>query len=383
MTTPATCGAEGVETGTCSCGATTTRTIPATGAHTWDAWQDAGDGAHHAHTCTVCGQAETAAHAWGGWTPDTASLSHTRTCADCGAAETEAHAWSDGSCADCGASVALGAANLVYANEPGNINVGVGIQGPVALTLQNVPRSGLKVTVEATLNNDGINSNGNNPRCGFNGDTAVVVSIGTTHTADAAGIHGSGSFTLTIMDTAGATILRETYRFTVTTTDGVTSVSTVQVCDSHTWSSWETVTAATCTMEGLRKHTCTVCGQEESEPIARLDHSWGPWRADGGEHVRTCTACGTEECAPHTEGGSTCPECGVSLPYTISADTNVIHITDVGGGGYAIGADTDLYAVGGAAGVSAAGPAAAPDRADAPPAALPEARGLRRRRGRP
>lgn len=64
VTTPATCGADGLETGTCSCGETVTRVIPATGEHTWGAWTDTGDTEKHTRACAVCGQSETAPHAY-------------------------------------------------------------------------------------------------------------------------------------------------------------------------------------------------------------------------------------------------------------------------------------------------------------------------------
>lgn len=87
VTTPATCGADGLETGTCSCGETITRVVPATGEHTWGAWTDTGDTEKHTRVCPVCGQSETAPHAytWAETTPATCSEAglETGTCA-CG-----------------------------------------------------------------------------------------------------------------------------------------------------------------------------------------------------------------------------------------------------------------------------------------------------------
>ena len=42
---------------------------------------------------------------------------------------------------------------------------------------------------------------------------------------------------------------------------------------AHTWGEW-TITPATCTTAGEKKHTCTECGHEETEPIPALDHLW-------------------------------------------------------------------------------------------------------------
>ena len=43
----------------------------------------------------------------------------------------------------------------------------------------------------------------------------------------------------------------------------------------HTYGEWEVVAAATCTEDGLRKRTCTTCGEPDSEPINALGHDWG------------------------------------------------------------------------------------------------------------
>lgn len=95
VTQAATCVAAGVMTSTCSCGATQTTSIPATGVHTPGAWQNV-DGSSHKRVCTGCGDAaETAAHSWDAGTVTTAATCSaagvkTFTCTGCGATRTEA-----------------------------------------------------------------------------------------------------------------------------------------------------------------------------------------------------------------------------------------------------------------------------------------------------
>ena len=71
---------------------------------------------------------------------------------------------------------------------------------------------------------------------------------------------------------------------------------------AHTYTEWET-TDATCNKDGVRKHTCTVCGEEETEVIpATHAHAYGEWKIDiegdcgnDGKKSRQCTDCGEKE----------------------------------------------------------------------------------------
>lgn len=133
VTTAATCSAAGTTTYTCtSCGAVTgTESIPATGVHTFGAWQSTGDSTHKRVCTGGCGTEETAAHSWDGGTVTTAATctatgvktyscscgatktetiaidanahtfgewdgnegSHSRTCSGCGKTESGSHSW--------------------------------------------------------------------------------------------------------------------------------------------------------------------------------------------------------------------------------------------------------------------------------------------------
>ena len=50
---------------------------------------------------------------------------------------------------------------------------------------------------------------------------------------------------------------------------------TVTEKTAHTWGEWTTTTAATCEADGVKTHTCSVCGESEEEAIPATGHAWG------------------------------------------------------------------------------------------------------------
>ena len=59
---------------------------------------------------------------------------------------------------------------------------------------------------------------------------------------------------------------------------------------------------ATCTEDGERTRTCSVCQEEQKETIVKTGHSFGEWVVtkeptcvDEGERTRSCSACGEKE----------------------------------------------------------------------------------------
>ncbi len=66
----------------------------------------------------------------------------------------------------------------------------------------------------------------------------------------------------------------------------------------HEYGSWESVEAATCTAEGLKKRTCELCGAEDTDvvPITHTPSSWKVGAAatcmTDGFQYRTCTKAG-------------------------------------------------------------------------------------------
>ncbi len=78
--------------------------------------------------------------------------------------------------------------------------------------------------------------------------------------------------------------------------------------NGHQWGEWVETIPPTCTTDGQRTHTCTVCTAEESEPIL-AGHQWGEWVetipptcTTDGQRTRTCTVCTAEESEPILAG---------------------------------------------------------------------------------
>ena len=84
----------------------------------------------------------------------------------------------------------------------------------------------------------------------------------------------------------------------------------------HTWNSGTETTAATCTKEGVKTFTCTVCTATKTEPIAKLAHKAASgYTRDAAYHWRVCAyGCGTivTEKAAHIFDNDRCIVCGYS-----------------------------------------------------------------------
>ena len=90
---------------------------------------------------------------------------------------------------------------------------------------------------------------------------------------------------------------------------------------AHTWYP-EITKAATCTAEGERTYTCTVCNITRTESIAMTEHSYSTtWKGDASGHWNECIGCGKQEnFAEHAtmivtltsdgERKEICPTCG-------------------------------------------------------------------------
>lgn len=84
--------------------------------------------------------------------------------------------------------------------------------------------------------------------------------------------------------------------------------------EEHEFGPWESVSEATCTDAGVRKHTCAVCGAERTESLPALGHAWGdgvvtaePTASAEGARTFTCGRCGvvrTEPIARLEQGAS-------------------------------------------------------------------------------
>lgn len=71
---------------------------------------------------------------------------------------------------------------------------------------------------------------------------------------------------------------------------------------THSYGSWTTTKSATCTTDGSKKRTCSICGSTETATISRTGHNWSEWWtasypscADEGKESRTCYTCTLRE----------------------------------------------------------------------------------------
>ena len=75
---------------------------------------------------------------------------------------------------------------------------------------------------------------------------------------------------------------------------------------AHSYGPWTVTTAATCTDNGSRSHSCSECGHTETETIVATGHSYqsttvAPDCSNGGYTVFTCAACGDTYYGASTE----------------------------------------------------------------------------------
>ena len=88
--------------------------------------------------------------------------------------------------------------------------------------------------------------------------------------------------------------------------------------EAHTYGEWTTVTPATCTTKGEKKHTCTVCGHVETQEIPATGHHW----VDKGDGTHTCPDCGATEGQPVNTNSAlelrVVDAEGMNQPFTVS-----------------------------------------------------------------
>ena len=70
----------------------------------------------------------------------------------------------------------------------------------------------------------------------------------------------------------------------------------------HVWDDGAVTVAPTCTADGEKTYTCTLCGTTKKDPVAATGHSFSDWAVTvpptetlEGEEARTCTVCGFAE----------------------------------------------------------------------------------------
>ena len=104
------------------------------------------------------------------------------------------------------------------------------------------------------------------------------------------------------------------------------TVTAVAAKTGHTYGDWVLTTPATCTTDGVETHTCSVCHATETRAVAKSGHNYSAWMTTtaptctaAGTQARVCEYCGDrqEQILPmvaHTYG-----EWAVSKPATCSA----------------------------------------------------------------
>ena len=86
---------------------------------------------------------------------------------------------------------------------------------------------------------------------------------------------------------------------------------------NHTWNAGVVTTAATCTTNGVKTFTCTVCNATKTETINATGHSYGAWtKLNNTQHQRVCANdTSHKETANHTWNAGV-----ITTPATATAD---------------------------------------------------------------
>ena len=145
-----------------------------------------------------------------------------------------------------------------------------------------------KVTTEATCTTDGVKTY-----------TCSVCKTTKTET-----IKATGHKETEIRNAVEATCQQEGYTGDkVCKTCGATlEKGTTIAKKNHTWDAGKVTTEATCTTDGVKTYTCSVCKTTKTETIKATGHKMGEWKTvtaattqKEGKQERTCTACDYKE----------------------------------------------------------------------------------------
>lgn len=108
-----------------------------------------------------------------------------------------------------------------------------------------------------------------------------------------------------------------------TVTNAVKSITFgVEPCENHDWGDWVETQAPTCTKTGVKKHTCSVCGETETQDIDALGHDYeavvtAPTCTEKGYTTHTCSRCGDSYVDTYINAlGHTWGEWTVTTPAT-------------------------------------------------------------------
>lgn len=331
VTTEATCIADGVKTYTCSCGATQTEVIPATGVHTYGPGVEIDD-ANHEKTCSGCGDKVTAAHTWNSGVETVKATCQqsgimTYTCTDCPATREETipqktehsyGAWNTDDqsiherlCDDCG--------HRDYGNhkwDSGNVTVEPTCQKP-GTKVYTCTVCAKQVTEELEKLSDHVYDNACDDTCNSCGTKRTVEHTFTTSWSSNHSGHWHectkcGEKKDFSAHKAGPAATEE-YAQTCTICNYIIKEKKAHVHKyDNRWTTdevghWHECTGAACTDEkDYESHEydddcdeeCNVCGYERV-----ADHIYEGWQSDEVEHWQICTVCeGETEHEEHEPG---------------------------------------------------------------------------------
>ena len=145
-----------------------------------------------------------------------------------------------------------------------------------------------KVTTEATCTTDGVKTY-----------TCSVCKTTKTET-----IKATGHKETEIRNAVEATCQQEGYTGdkVCKTCGTVLEKGTTIAKKNHTWDAGKVTTEATCTTDGVKTYTCSVCKTTKTETIKATGHKMGEWKTvtaattqKEGKQERTCTACDYKE----------------------------------------------------------------------------------------
>ena len=145
-----------------------------------------------------------------------------------------------------------------------------------------------KVTTEATCTTDGVKTY-----------TCSVCKTTKTET-----IKATGHKETEIRNAVEATCQQEGYTGdkVCKTCGTVLEKGTTIVKKDHSWDAGKVTTEATCTTDGVKTYTCSVCKTTKTETIKATGHKMGEWKMvtaattqKEGKQERTCTACDYKE----------------------------------------------------------------------------------------
>ena len=370
MTTPATCGKDGVETYTCSvCGDSYTEAITATGDHDYESTvttlATCGKDGVRTYTCSACGDSYTEAiPATGDHTYDNACDAD---CNACGNSRTPAdHVYTadcDTVCDVCGAPrsvTAAAEATISFASTDDRVSLSTNTQ-----VWEN---GGLTVTNNKTSGSSNI-ADYSNPVRFYKSSQIIIAYPGMTSltitapagtygtpwgaTLEAAGYDYTGSdgvYTVIFsqpVDSVTLTASAQIRASSITVTaEGVgaehvydnacdatcNNCGTERETDGHDYAATVT-TSATCGKDGVRTYTCSACGDSYTEAItATGDHTYdNACDAD-------CNGCGaTRIPADHVYGhdfDTDCDVCGAprQIDTCVYSDTVLTSYMEMAGG---------------------------------------------------